>query len=435
MKKRCTTAALAALLLLGTLSACASGSSDNTPNSDASVQSVSQEIKESLENAESSKNEDEISTLHTFYFKDSSKSSQATATLFNSANGKSENIEMKKIGEDDDFSTFSCEGDTSVYNMAYVTYSEDNKTLEFAFNKCVSGWCKTEDDFFPYTEGDDIDYTPEFDDFTITGYGWEKTIHVWKPEDYDASSSEKYSTIYLLDGQNLAKFDRDYFELSTRPGVLEQIRSSQAEAGTKTIVVAVENHLTRDYELVPELEFSAAENENELLNVSEPVEDEDADFDGMSGSQFAYFMANKLVPYIQQNYNVYTDAAHTSVTGNSLGGLESFYMTVEYPEVFGSVGALSPSFMLYNESQWEEYLSKKTFGADSPLLYLYTGPAGSDTDPDVTNMYNRLKEMGYPQGKLILHYNENGAHSHIYWRSVFSEYLEAMFFQKVEPLY
>lgn len=102
---------------------------------------------------------------------------------------------------------------------------------------------------------------------------------------------------------------------------------------------------------------------------------------------------------------------YTAVAGVSLGGLESFYHTMEYPQLFGTAGALSPSF-----------------------LYLYTGPAGGDTDPDVTEMYHGLKKMGYPADKVVLHFNENGGHHTKYWRGIFSEFLTAMMFQRVEPL-
>ena len=331
--------------------------------------------------------------------------------------------------------TFSCEGDTSKYNMVYVT-SGGKQSMEFAFNKCVSGWCRTDDDFFPYTQGDDIDFTPTFDNVTLSGYGYDKNIHIWKPDDYDASSEEKYSTIYILDGQNIADFGINGIEFKTRPGFIEQVRSMSMETGSKAIIVAVENLDMREYELIPDMEVSKQERKEIAengLDAGEPV-DVDADYDAMNGIQFAHFIAKKVVPYVQQNYNVYKDALHTSVQGASLGGMESFYIACEYPDTFGSVGAMSPSFYEFDGETWKEYLSEKSFTDSSPFIYLYTGPAGADTDPDVTDMYERLRDLGYPKEKLALHFNEEGTHSGIFWRSVFSEYLTAMVFQNIEPL-
>ncbi len=49
-------------------------------------------------------------------------------------------------------------------------------------------------------------------------------------------------------------------------------------------------------------------------------------------------------------------------------------------------------------------------------------------------MYNCLKEMGYPEDKLVLHFNETGVHRGDYWCSVFSEFLTATVFQRIETL-
>ena len=417
---------LVCIMILSLLSACTANTTAVDSEKASQISSIDTVTSEQGETEQI-----ETDSIHTLFFKDDLKSDTAEVTFFNSKSGKSEAVEMKKISEDDSFITYSCEGDTSVYNMAYITCG-DKTTFEFAFNKCVSGWCRTQEDFFPYTEGEEIDIIPKFDDVTLKGYGFEQVIHIWKPDDYDADSDEKYSTLYVLDGQNIADFGISGQNAIHCPGVIEQVRSAAAVNGTKTIVVAIETYLARDFELMPDLTASTVGRESERDNGI--GDDDDRDYDSMDGTEFADFIANILVPYVQTNYNVYTDARHTSISGNSLGGLESFYITMEYPNIFGTVGAISPSFLFIDEGAWSEYLNKKTFNDNSPILYFYTGPSGSDTDPDVTNMYNRLKEMGYPENKLLLHFNEKGTHDFSYWRSVFSEYLTAAFFGDVEAL-
>lgn len=73
-------------------------------------------------------------------------------------------------------------------------------------------------------------------------------------------------------------------------------------------------------------------------------------------------------------------------------------------------------------------------GKNTPFIYLYTGPAGGDTDPHVTDMYNRLIKMGFPADKTALSYNETGGHHTNYWCCYFSEFLSALAFRSVEPL-
>ena len=137
----------------------------------------------------------------------------------------------------------------------------------------------------------------------------------------------------------------------------DQVKAMNSVTNQKAIVVAIDNAGTRDYELAPAFGDSVVKKDFESKNGT-PYEDE---YECMNGTQFADFAANTLVPYVQQHYNVYTDKQHTSLVGASMGGLESFYISVEYPQVFGTLGVLSPSFWMYESEAWETYLKKKSF--------------------------------------------------------------------------
>lgn len=410
----------------------------------AQTGSVQEDKADSEEKADSKKNDDsetdkkveeEDPHAHTLYFRDGTKSDKAVATFFNIASGETKDVEMKKIKEEDDAYTFSCVGDTTIYNMAYVTYGE-NKTIKFAFNRCTSGWCRDGEDLFPYLEGQEVDYTAEFEDLTLTDYGLEKKIHIWTPDDYDPNSSEKYATIYILDGQIAGNFGLEGMAPMRCPGHVEQTRIMEGVTGYKAIVVAIEN-LDREFELVPDITMSAEEKakvRKEGQETSQKGVDEDTDLEAMSGVQFACFVADTLVPYIQKNYNVYDDALHTAITGHSIGGWEALYIGSEFPEVFGTIGGLSPALYQFKDKEWREYYKDKKMDETSPFIFFYTGPEMIDTDPDVTEMYNRLLDMGYPKDKLVLHFNEEGTHAAGFWRAVFSEFLTAMAYQRIEPL-
>lgn len=411
--KRVISVVLALAISVSMLSACG-----NQSEKDGSEIIQSSDVKE--------KSEKESSGLHTLYFKDSTKSDRAVATFFNSVSEESTDVEMKKISEDSKSVTFSCEGDCAAYNMAYVTCG-DKKSREFAFNKCVSGWYGIDDYVLPYTEGKEPCYSHELEEVTLTGYGSETLLYIWTPDDYDPMSDEKYSTIYALDGQSLLFSEDNGQKLKDCPGFIEQVEAMSSVTGEKAIVVGIESAAARNYELVPQIGISRDE-EDFISKHDSAFADE---FDCMNGTQFADFAAHTVVPYIQQHYNVYSDALHTSVEGYSLGGLEAFYIAVEYPEVFGTSGSMSPSFWEFDDSTWKSYLSKKSFGENSPSIYLYTGPDPYDTGPEVTDMYNRLKDMGYPESKLTLHFNKTGTHSSVLWRSFYSEFF-SIFLSRVE---
>lgn len=406
--KRLVSAVLALTIIISLFAAC--GCDDSNKNQTKS--STKSEVKKDNPN-------------HTLYFKDSYKSKKAVAHFFNSVTGKSEKVNMKKISEDKDSVTFSCVSDCSKYNMAYITCGkkdkDDNKnTDKFAFNKCTSGWYRTKDELLPYTYGQKIDYSPEFDKATFKYDGLDRTVYIWKPADYDEKSADKYSTVYVLDGQSMAFVGREDQIFNGCPVVTEQVSAMTSETGQKAIVVAIENVHRRDMELVPD--------------IGEQVDDYGIPCESPEGEKFSDWVTGTLVPYVRKNYNVYTDALHTSISGASLGGLESFYIVLEHPEIFGTVGALSPSFWVFKNSTWDTYIKNKCNGKNLPFLYLYTGDKKWDTGAETEAMYNRLIKMNYPKDKLALHYNENGSHNSKFWRAVFSEFLTAMVYRQIEPL-
>lgn len=355
---------------------------------------------------------------HTLYFKDDSKSKDVSVTFFNSDTDKSEEVKMEKVFEDDSSYTFSCDGDVTAYNMAYITYDSVN-TDKFAFNKCVSGWYNSEHGFLPYTEGKEANYDNKYDEITLQCNGYDKYIHIWKPDDYDEKSEEKYGTVYLLDGSAMVYLDLPGETLTDSEHADTQVQSMITATGNRAIVVAIDTwgdmgEITRDDELIPDL--------------GKLAKGEETDWTKKLGGEISSFVANTLIPYVQQHYNVYSDARYTSIAGTSLGGLEAFYIAMENPDRIGTAGALSPSFWVYGDEEWKNYLSQKTLDESAPFIYFYTGNEEEDTGAETKQMVERLKDMGYPESRFALHYNENGGHAVPYWRSIFAEYLEASFY-------
>ena len=87
-------------------------------------------------------------------------------------------------------------------------------------------------------------------------------------------------------------------------------------------------------------------------------------------NEFCDFVVNTVVPGIEKQYNVYTDPVHNAISGSSLGGMESFYIGMEHPEKFGNIGAMSPSFWMYDDQVWEDYLKQKDFSENAPFVYM-----------------------------------------------------------------
>ena len=339
-----------------------------------------------------------------------------TATFRNSANGKSQTVEAEKETDGSSYDSYVCWGDADAYNKVFFTYNGNN-TEEVAFNEMVSGWYISSFGVIPCTPGvedsDTVDYKVE----TFTYNNDTKDVFIWTPPDYDANSADKYAVIYLLDGQWM--FDR-HTSGSGSWNVAESVTGMTAQTGNKAIIVAIETpEVSRSSELTPDF--------------GETKEKHDAKYSQRDGRLFAEFVYETIVPFVEKNYNVCTDPAHNSIAGSSLGGMESFFIGMEYPDKFGTIGALSPAFGLYDMSVWENYISEKKLDGNRPFVYLYAG-GNNDNEWSARKMKEVLLAASYPEDKIAIDVFKYGAHLLPFWRAIFPEFLEAMFLQSVPAL-
>ncbi len=416
--KTIVTGIICAALCLSMLAGC--GSKTNTQSS-----STAQESKQSATSEKTSDKEetstDETSSKtsapgdYTLTVKDPAKNAEITATFSNTTSGASENVKMEKTGENSDSYIFTCVGDTDKYNVVHFSYG-DMITKDAAFNKCVSGWQLFDGELLPYDVNSSKDFELKYETKTFNVSGLEKNVYIWLPDDYDANSEEKYSTIYMLDGQTVLTTELGG---SVRSWNVAQHTASMMSATTnKAILVCIEAGEMRFDDYSPALPGDA-----KCQSSSNPC-----------GGLFANFVCTTIMPYIQKTYNVYTDAAHTSIAGSSMGGLESLYIGLEHPDVFGTAGVFSPSMWAYTQDEWKNYFNGKKYGDNCCFLYFYSGSFAQDTGYWAEPGYNALIEAGYPKDKLVFSKNETGDHKEEYWSNIYPEFLEAMFCGKVSAL-
>lgn len=366
--------------------------------------------------------------LHTLYLRAPKKYTEMTAAFLNTQSGKTAEIEMKKDREDGDSVVFSCEADVNLYNRVHVTY-DGNDSLDVAFNRFISGWNFVDNVLLPYVEGKEPKYDPQFETKVFQFDGYDKNVYIWTPADYDAKAAEKYSVIYMLDGQSVLTtgvdkgMDNDFESWN----VCENVESMMAESDNKAIIVAIDNNsVYRWDELVPDL--------GEINNDENKTNIKTEDLTHKRGSAFADFIVDTVMPYINDNFNVYTDAEHTSMAGSSLGGLETFYTVLTHPDRFGTGGVLSATFDMYDEKVWTKFLSDKLSMENAPLIYMYAGGYATDNGDVTEVMNNRLIESGYAKDKLVFSKYETGGHLISYWRSMYPEFLEAAFTHTLSAL-
>jgi enterochelin esterase-like enzyme len=172
-----------------------------------------------------------------------------------------------------------------------------------------------------------------------------RKVRIWLPPDYN--EQERYDSLYMHDGQNLfepaASFAHGAWDVDKHLVALRE-----ANAIRPTIVIAIWNgqsYRSREYGPQEPIETLAPE-----LQARIPRPSADG---GTSPQSNAYlkFIAEELVPYVDQHFPTITQRDHRFLMGSSMGGLISLYALSKYPALFGGAGCLSIHWIIATNPQ------------------------------------------------------------------------------------
>jgi predicted alpha/beta superfamily hydrolase len=237
-------------------------------------------------------------------------------------------------------------------------------------------------------------------DFHSPREGFSRTVRIYTPEGYDEHGAHRYPVLYMHDGQNVfAHPESALFDTWCTNRALEAlVHEGRLEPW---LIVAVDSGMGRMYEYSPW--------------------DGPLTRGGARGELYARFMVEQLKPYVDSVYRTRPGAEWTGTMGSSLGGLISLYLGWKYPEVFGRIGALSPTVMWSNGRLFDEW---KAHSLRWSRIYL---DAGSTEHIDAAGValnygeatrdfYGHLKRLGYHDHEVILVLEPGGQHHELAWQ-------------------
>jgi enterochelin esterase family protein len=151
------------------------------------------------------------------------------------------------------------------------------------------------------------------------------------------------------------------------------------------------------------------------------------EFDMTFNEAFNRFLADELLPSIDEKYGFKTDAAHTVIGGDSLCGLAGAYAVLRRPDVFGQVLSQSGAFQFLNENDAAdgvepEWLTRQFLKArpGKAVFYLDVGrmenrPEGNDgTTLLASNRH--LRDVLQARGYTVQFAEVYGDHDPVHWR-------------------
>jgi oligosaccharide 4-alpha-D-glucosyltransferase len=144
-----------------------------------------------------------------------------------------------------------------------------------------------------------------------------RNIEIWLPPGYEENTGRRYRVIYMHDGQNV--FDPRIASWGIDWGVDEaMMRGVEAGEFEPAIVVAAWSSAQRGPEYSP----------------------------WHDAPQYARFLIEELMPRVNAEFRTLAGAENTFAMGSSMGGLLSYYLVKNHPDVFGACGCVSSHFAL-----------------------------------------------------------------------------------------
>jgi predicted alpha/beta superfamily hydrolase len=227
-----------------------------------------------------------------------------------------------------------------------------------------------------------------------------RDIIVWLPLSYDSLPDKYYPVLYMHDGQNVIDPLTSSFGVDWQ---IDEVTDSliRAKSIQEIIIVGIYNTKERGSEY----------NNTEL------------------GKTYINFIIEELKPFIDTTYRSLPDCNNTSVCGSSSGGLISFIMGWEYPDVFSKSACFSPAFKISNI----DYVApvKNYTGAKKNLeIFIYNGGIGLEEQLQlgIDEMIVALKEKGFVENQDLLFIKDSFAqHNESAWAKNVYRFLEFFF--------
>ena len=213
--------------------------------------------------------------------------------------------------------------------------------------------------------------------------GIDRVMCVYTPAGYDPNGSERLPVLYLIHG--MTDTYETWFKVGNMNHILDNL-IAQGKAKRMIVVMPYANPY-------PELMLQGKAKEYDAIDTKRIVDE----------------IVKDVIPYVEQNYNVLTDADHRAIAGFSLGGRQTLATGLGNPDLFHYVAAYAPAIF------GNEYETNFTDGTYAPvnelksklkLMWLGTG-----RDDFLIQASRGLDKYMTDHGLTHTFYNPGGGHT------------------------
>ncbi len=216
--------------------------------------------------------------------------------------------------------------------------------------------------------------------------GAQRTLRLLLPQDY-AFSERRYPVVYALDGQNLFEPESAY---GGRHWKVPETMSKMPKR-LQAIIVGIDNAgVGRLHEYAP---YKRGHQ-------------------GGGGEEYLRFIIDKLKPEVDSSYRTLPQAETTAIIGSSMGGLLALWAGLRFGDVFGRVGALSPS-LWFNPQVFQ--LARHDVGEKSKFYIAGSSRESSRMESGLQKLYAELQQGGFTHQQFRIVIRERGRHNEAFW--------------------
>lgn len=252
-----------------------------------------------------------------------------------------------------------------------------------------------------------------------------RNVDIWLPEGY--SNKNKYDVLYMHDGQML--FDAQSTWNNQEWKVDEVAAKLMEKDNIKPfIVVGIWNSgETRYPEYFPQKVYDGlswldkVEVKSKLIAQSKSISPI-GDF--FFADDYIQFLAEELIPFIENNFSVNKGQAHRYLAGSSMGGLISWYTLMERPDLFAGAACLSTHWPgMYDVDNpipeaFEAYFKANLSKLDSHKLYFDLGDQTLDAlYPPLQKRIDVILQQQYNQDNWQSEFFPGHQHDETSWAS------------------
>ncbi len=223
-----------------------------------------------------------------------------------------------------------------------------------------------------------------------------RRIWIYLPQQYYKNNTEKFSVLYMQDGQNL--FD-DFTAPFGEWGIDECMDTLQKKLHRYAIVVGIDH------------------GDEKRLTEYNPYDNDK--YGKGDGTAYSAFIVNTLKPFIDKHYRTFKDAKHTAIAGSSMGALISHYIIIKYPQTFAVAGIFSPAYWIAPKIYAD---TKNAFAKKRKhRFYFYCGDRESDSmQIDKDKMISILSEN--KKNGITNIFSPGAMHNEAAWKKQFAAF-------------